>query len=189
MKISLIVAHPNPRSFNHALAHVAHASLQHLGHDVLVHDLYEEGFDPRLTERELASHTSTDPLVERHARELQQAEGLVLIHPIWFDAPPAIMKGWVDRVVREGTAFERGSDGGFVGLLQARQAVVITTQNAPLTPEGDAVHHFWCEFVLPATGTPARRIALGPIVGSSDAVRRAWLDDVAAALTPCFPAP
>ena len=53
LKISLILAHPNPASFNHAIARAALQTLQHHGHQVYWHDLYAEGFDPLLPGEEL----------------------------------------------------------------------------------------------------------------------------------------
>ena len=53
MKISLILAHPDPGSFNHAIAKKARGTLEGNGHDVAFHDLYLEGFDPVLPREEI----------------------------------------------------------------------------------------------------------------------------------------
>ena len=178
MTITLILAHPNPDSLNHALARSIFAALRESGHDVVLHDLYDERFDPCLTADEIATHGSDDALVERHVAELQSADGLVLVHPNWFDGPPAILKGWVERVIREGSAFRRTPDGGFEGLLDVRAALLVTTANAPYdAADGDALDAFWKRFVLPTCGVPTiERLHLTPVVASSLEQRRAWLE-------------
>ena len=179
MTITLILAHPNPESLNHALARSIFAALRESGHDVVLHDLYDERFDPCLTAGEIATHASGDALVERHVAELQGADGLVLVHPNWFDGPPAILKGWVERVVREGSAFRRTPEGGFEGLLDVRAALLVTTANAPYdATAGDALDGFWKRFVLPTCGVPTiERLHLAPVVASSLEQRRAWLEE------------
>lgn len=182
MILSVILAHPDPASLNHALARSAVEALEERGHDVRFHDLYAEAFDPRLTAAEIAEHRSDDPLVERHADELVEADGLVIVHPNWFDLPPAILKGWVDRVVREGTAFERAGDGGFRGLTRLRAALLLTTANAPYDDAaGDGLDRFWRGWVLPTCGVErVERLQLTPVATSTLAVRRGWLEDAAA---------
>lgn len=178
MQISLIVAHPDPSSLNHALAQSIRSTLEAGGADVRFHDLYAERFDPLLSAEEIRTHRSSDLTVERHAEELTQADGLVIVHPVWFDAPPAILKGWVERVVRDGTAFDRTSDGGFVGRLRADAAMVVTTANAPADDsESDALAHFWQAFVLPTSGVETiERLHLTSVVASDLATRQGWLD-------------
>lgn len=182
MSISLILAHPDPGSLNHAIARSILEALEESGRRATLHDLYAEGFDPRLGRDEITNHRSHDPQVEAHVAELVEADGLVIVHPVWFDAPPAILKGWVDRVVRQGSAYERTPEGGFRGLLRARTAMVVTTANAPRDDEGggDALDHFWRDFVLPAAGIEAvERLHLTPVIASDLATRRGWLERVA----------
>jgi len=189
MRISLILAHPDEESFNHALAGSVRDALEAEGHEVTLHDLHGERFDPRMTREEVRTHRSQDASVEAHVAEIVAADGLVFVHPVWFDAPPAILKGWVERVLREGDAFERGVDGGFVGRLQAEAALLVTTQNAPRGEGVDAVDHFWSEFVLPAMGVrEVERVTLTPVVASDETQRRAWLDEVATTARRRFPA-
>lgn len=188
MTLSLILAHPDPASLAHALARSALEALEERGHDVRFHDLHAEGFDPRLTAAEIATHRSDDPLIERHAAELVQADGLVIVHPIWFDLPPAVLKGWVDRVVREGTAFEHATDGGFRSLTRLRAALLVTSANAPYDDAvGDGSDRFWRDLVLPTCGVRrVERLHFTPVVTRTLAVRRAWLEEVAATAEATF---
>jgi len=190
MTLSLILAHPDTDSLNHALARSILEALEEVGHTVLLHDLYAERFDPVLPAEEMRTHRSNDPHVETHVRELTQADGLILLHPVWFDAPPAILKGWVERIVREGDAYERTADGGFRGLLEARAALLVTTANAPYDAvAGDALDHFWRGFVLAAAGVETvERVHLTPVIASDLATRRGWLEEVAERAEALFPA-
>ena len=106
MHISVIVAHPDPHSFNHAIARAAVAKLRENGHQVLFHDLYAEKFDPILPSHEIPKDVPLPPEIEAHCRELSSAHGIIIVHPNWWGQPPAILKGWVDRVIRPGVAYE-----------------------------------------------------------------------------------
>src|SRR4030042_41176 len=133
MRISLILAHPDRMSFNHALARAAEEELQRRGHEVFFHDLYAELFDPLLTAAEIPEGAALPPAVERHCLELAAADGVVVVHPNWWGQPPALLKGWIDRVVRPGVAYRflegDGGEGVPQGLLKARAAVVFTKAN------------------------------------------------------------
>ena len=100
MRVSVILAHPDPGSFNHAIARRTEAALRRDGHAVRFHDLYAEGFDPVLPAKEIPRQAELDDVVARHCREIAEAEGVVVAHPNWWGMPPAILKGWIDRVIR-----------------------------------------------------------------------------------------
>lgn len=190
MNISVLLAHPNPDSFNHALAHTVVTTLQDAGHAVTFHDLQAERFDPVMTAREVLEYRSDDPLVERHCDELYRTDGLVVVHPVWFDQPPAILKGWVDRVVRQEVAFRRTPDGTVHGLLSAQHALVINTAN--MRPGGervDLLDAFWRLVLEPCGVASVRRSLLAPVVTSSHQQRTAWLGDVATGVTELFAGP
>ncbi len=104
MKISVILGHPDPGSFNHAIAEAAVDALKENGHDVSFHDLYAEKFDPILPGPEIPRGAVVDPAIKNHCDEIAAAEGIVIVHPNWWGQPPAILKGWVDRVIRPGVA-------------------------------------------------------------------------------------
>jgi len=151
MKLSVILAHPNKQSFNHAIAKAAVAELEGRGHGVIFHDLYDEGFDPILPHDEIPKETSLSWEMENHCKEISLADGIIIIHPNWWGQPPAILKGWVDRVLRPGVAYEflEGDEGEGVpvGLLRAKTAIVFNTSNTPqereLTAFGDPLETLW----------------------------------------------
>lgn len=106
MKISIILAHPNPQSFNHAIAKTVINELNQNGHQVTFHDLYTEKFDPILNTHEISEDAVLPIELESHCREISNADGIVVIHPNWWGQPPAILKGWIDRVFRPGTTYK-----------------------------------------------------------------------------------
>lgn len=127
------------------------------------HDLVEEGFDPRLTAAEARGQASVDPLVLEHITDLRDSDLLAVVHPNCWGAPPAIMKGWIDRVFAPNAAygFAKGEDQGDapVGLLTTKVALVINTGNTPLNREreafGDPLERMWRDCVLGYCGVGA----------------------------------
>src|SRR4051812_20099849 len=99
MRLSIILGHPRSGSFCHAIAATAGAAMTDLGHETVLHDLYAEAFDPIVRPGEFAGGLPDDPLVRLYCQELANADGLVVVHPNWWGGPPAILKGWIDRVV------------------------------------------------------------------------------------------
>jgi putative NADPH-quinone reductase len=196
MPISLILAHPDPQSFNHAIAATAARAARECGHQVQFHDLYAEGFDPLLPGTEPPREASLPPVVAQHCAEVAQADGIIITHPNWWGQPPAILKGWVDRVLRPGVAygFEEGDQGEGVpvGLLKARCALVLNTSNTPWERErevfGDPLEAIWRRCIFGLCGvTDVRRRMFGVIVTSTPDERRQWLDEVAQMVAEAFP--
>jgi NAD(P)H dehydrogenase (quinone) len=185
--LSVILAHPRHGSFNHAIAATARYALTAQGHDVWFHDLYQENFEPILLAPELEKEAFLPPLLEEHCREIAQADGIVIVHPNWWGQPPAILKGWVDRVLRPGVAyrFREGDSGEGVpeGLLQAKAAVVFTTSNTPQERElavfGDPLETLWKNCIFGLCGVPLFvRKNFGVVVTSTPEQRQGWLDEV-----------
>ena len=127
------------------------------------------------------------PDLAQHCQEIAQAQGIVIVHPNWWGQPPAILKGWVDRVLRPGVAYRfREGDAGEgipVGLLKAKAAVVFTTSNTTRERErtvfGDPLETIWknCIFGLCGVQRFFRRI-FAVVVTSTPAQRQDWLDEV-----------
>jgi putative NADPH-quinone reductase len=186
MTISLILAHPHSSSFNHAIAAAACDALREAGHQVNFHDLYAEGFDPLLPAGEIASSASVGGLVGWHCSEIAQADGIVIVHPNWWGMPPAVLKGWIDRVLRPGVAyrFDEGDSGEGVpvGLLRAKTAVVLNTSNTLPERErqvfGDPLDTIWRNCIFGLCGVKdVRRKVFGAIVTSTPEQRGLWLQE------------
>lgn len=185
----LVVGSPNAGSLCHAMASVASRALAGLGCSIAFHDLYAEKFDPVQPTGEQANTTSADPLVERHCAELAAADLILVFHPNWWGQPPAMLKGWVDRVFRLDTAYGYpagvGPEGVPVGLLKARHALVFNTSNTPQAREaalfGDPLETLWRNCIFGLCGvTSVERRMYGPVASSTAAQREAWLAEVEA---------
>ena len=197
MNILVILAHPDKASFNHAVADAVVAQCRQNGHRVFFHDLHGENFDPVMPSSEIPESGPVNPAVRQHCRELAGADGIVVVHPNWWGMPPAILKGWIDRVVRSGVAYRflegDGGEGVPVGLLRANAAIVFNTSNTPAERErnvfGDPLEALWktCIFDLCGVRTFHRRM-FGVMVTSTPEQRAGWLDEVRATVDRFFPA-
>lgn len=196
MRISVILAHPSIGSFNHAIAQTVVEQTQMLGHEVLYHDLYQERFDPLLSGAEIPKDAPLPGAVARHCEEIVAADGVVIVHPNWWGQPPAILKGWVDRVIRPGVAYEflEGDAGEGVpnGLLKAKVAVVYNTANtAPereLNAFGDPLETIWRNCIFGLCGvTNVHRRTFAIVVTSTEAQRKNWLEEVKKDMSRIFP--
>jgi putative NADPH-quinone reductase len=192
MKILELVCNPRPASFNHALAKRALEELTAQGHVVLFHDLCAEGFDPVMDAGELARGYSLDPLVQAHGRELGEAEGLLILHPDWWGQAPAVLKGWLDRVLRQGLAYEL--EGGefsqktWAPLLGGKKALVLVTTEAAETETKAALETFWTRLVLGKCGMEASCEVLSDVRRIGSLGRARWMRDLGARLAQSFPA-
>lgn len=196
MKVSVILAHPNKESFNHAIAATATETLKKNGYDVHFHDLHEENFDPILPFKEILNNAHLPSEIENHCKEISDADGIIIIHPNWWGQPPAILKGWVDRVIRPGVAYEflEGDNGEGVpnGLLKAKSAIVFNTSNTETGREksifGDPLETIWknCIFDLCGVNNFYRKM-FNIMVVSSEEQRKEWLKEIKETLIEYFP--
>ncbi len=184
MLISVILAHPDPKSFNHAIAQTAVEALKSNGHKVFFHDLYKEKFDPLLSEKEIHEDATLPAKIREHCKEIASADGIIIVHPNWWGQPPAILKGWVDRVIRPGVAYEflEGDSGEGVpnGLLKAKAALVYNTSNTKTRREkeafGDPLETIWKNCIFGLCGiTRFHRRIFNVMVTSSEDMRKKWL--------------
>lgn len=132
MNHAVILAHPKPTSF---CASIARTCVEHLragGHQVVLRDLYALDFDPRLKADEMPTAKgavpSADVVIERRA--LAGVKSLIFVYPFWFNAPPAILKGYVDRVLGMGFGYASIS-GRMEGLLDGMTLTSFSTSGAP----------------------------------------------------------
>lgn len=148
MHTHIVHAHPEPNSYNGALTRAAKILLEHLGGTVTTSDLYESGFDPIESARHYADRTQPDrfaPLAEqRHAwntntlpkdilmeiGNLERADLVILQFPLWWHGPPAILKGWMDRLFVSGGLYTSRMRYG-AGYFRGKRAIVSVTTGAP----------------------------------------------------------
>lgn len=132
MKHAIIFAHPKPDSLTGAVARTCADALRALGEDVLVRDLYAIGFDPCLKAREIPSLKGYEPGPDVTAERelLSEVQVFTFVYPLWFNAPPAILKGYVDRVFSMGFGYLPAFGGTEPGLA-GRQLISFTSSGAP----------------------------------------------------------
>ena len=196
MKVLVILGHPQKGSLNHAIADIVIKTLSENGHSVIFHDLYEEKFDPILTYEEIPKDARLEEALEKHCKEISEAEGIVIIHPNWWGQPPAILKGWVDRIIRAGVAYEfvegDSGEGVPIGLLKANTALIFNTSNTPKEREievfGDPLQTLWKNCIFDLCGvTNFHRKMYEVVVTSTSEERRDWLLDVKEVVNRFFP--
>ncbi len=196
MNISVILAHPDITSFNHAIAGTVVNKLKENGHKVNFHDLYQEKFDPLLFHDEFLKEASLPNAIARHCREIECANGIVIVHPNWWGQPPAILKGWIDRIIRPGVAYEfleeDSGEGVPQGLLKTDVAVVFNTSNTPAEREetvfGDPLQRIWKDCIFDLCGvTSFYRKMFQMVVTSTKDERMQWLKETEETANRFFP--
>lgn len=151
MKNFLVVhAHPNPDSFSHDLRLRVESGIRDGGATVRVRDLYAESFDPRLTLAERRAHLeppSAKSHLQTYFEDLKWCDTIVFVHPTWWGAQPAMLKGWIDRVWVRGVAWDlpEGARRLQPTLHNVRRLVTVTT-------------HGSSRFVNTLQGAPGKRI-------------------------------
>lgn len=197
MNILVILAHPDPSSFNRAIADQARTTLEQNGHNVIFHDLYQEQFDAILPGPEIPRDGALPDIISQHCDETSTADGIIVVHPNWWGMPPAILKGWIDRVIRPGVAYEfiEGDSGEGVpnGLLKADKALIFNTSNTYPEREieifGDPLERIWKDCIFGLCGVDdVDRSMFGVIVTSTLEEREAWLEEVHKKVDKAFPA-
>ncbi len=144
MKTFIVFAHPEPKSFGGALLETSMRTLRAQGHEVVVSDLYAMGFDPvakgsDFTQRRFpdqlqydreqkfaCQHDAFVPAIQAEIDKLLACDLLILQFPLWWFSVPAIMKGWLDRVLANGVAYGKGHRLD-AGGLKGRKAMLCTT--------------------------------------------------------------
>lgn len=148
MNILIVYAHHEPTSFVSAMKNTAIQILSAQGHSVVVSDLYGQGFSPQAQKWDFvttsgghfnymleqkhaaAMDMSFSPDIVGEIQKIQAADIVLLVAPLWWSGPPAILKGWFDRVLAMGFAWDGGK---FYesGLLRGKQAMLIMSAGHP----------------------------------------------------------
>jgi NAD(P)H dehydrogenase (quinone) len=132
MKHAIAFAHPRPESLTGAAAAAYAAEARAMGHEVVIRDLYRMRFDPCLKADEIPTECGAsfapDVLAERQA--LADVDVFCLVYPLWFNAPPAILKGYVDRVFSMGFGYGPAL-GGTEPLLDGKRLISFSFSGAP----------------------------------------------------------
>ncbi|MBD0415080.1 NAD(P)H-dependent oxidoreductase [Oryzicola mucosus] len=156
MNVLIVYAHPEPTSFNAALANHSAEALRADGHEVVISDLYADDFNPVAGRHDFstvadpdrfhyqseqalaASKGSFSDEIRREQERVLAADLLVLQFPLWWGGPPAILKGWFERVLAYGFGYVDGARFD-TGLFKGRRALLSVTTGgttARFGPEG-----------------------------------------------------
>jgi putative NADPH-quinone reductase len=168
MKILLVHCHPNPESFTASVKAVAVETLERAGHEVDVLDLYAEGFDPVMSREERAGYHARGENrlpVASHLDRVKAADGLLFVYPTWWYGQPAMLKGWLERVLIPHETFTMPEGNQPIrGLMtNIRFLGVLTSLGSPK----------WWWWIM---GAPGRRVLLtGISVLCAPRCRTFWL--------------
>jgi putative NADPH-quinone reductase len=151
MRTLVVYCHPVPESFCAAVRDAAVEGLKAGKNEVRLVDLHAEGFAPIMPadeRRTYNEHAPTDPALKPHIDNLYWAEAILLVYPTWWYGPPAMLKGWFDRVWAKDVTFALTKEGRIMPLMQhIRKIGIVTTCGAP----------WWLSVLV---GQPGRKMVL-----------------------------
>ena len=127
-KHAIIACHPDAKSFTLAVANRYAEAVRAHGHEAVVRDLYRMRFNPVLRSAERKGKPAKD--VHMEWGTLGKPDVFVLVYPIWFGTPPAMLKGYIDRVFGAGRTRGQGGEGGTRELLAGKRLVSLTSSGS-----------------------------------------------------------
>lgn len=132
MRHLIIYAHPNPKSFCAKICERIVELSSSAGNKIDVRDLYKDRFNPVLSAKDFESIKSgTIPRdIAKEQNFVKQADLITVVFPLWWTGYPAILKGWIDRVLMHGFAFKHSPKTGITPLLTGKKVQIITTMGA-----------------------------------------------------------
>ena len=134
MNVYVVYCHPNADSFTAEVKRRAVEAFEAAGHRVRVSDLHADGFSPVLSRDEWLNHLTPrpQPQIAGYCDNLQWCETLVFVYPTWWSGQPAMMTGWLDRVLIRGVAWDLpdGKTRITARLTNIRHVMAITTHGS-----------------------------------------------------------
>ncbi len=180
----IILAHPKTDSFCASCAQVLCQRCNEIGRLCIVRDLYAEAFDPVMGPNELDSKSSFDALILSHQEDLRQAGSVVFIGPEWWGRFPAILEGWLDRVLRPGIAYNYQEDflqtRSSVGLLNGQTWHLVVSSDSAAQAEHPLKTTMFDHGAAFCGALAGSTIWCGPQHDASWHDRREWLSGVSA---------
>ncbi|WP_029934617.1 NAD(P)H-dependent oxidoreductase [Sphingomonas sp. UNC305MFCol5.2] len=125
----IVLGHPGPEGFSHSVAAAYGEAVRACGQQPVMRDLYALDFDPRLkaAERSAAGKGIPGDDARIELEQLRDCAVVALVYPIWFGMPPAIIKGYVDRVLGSGFAARNLMEGTPSDLLHGKRLILFTS--------------------------------------------------------------
>ncbi len=137
MKVAIVFNHPYQGSFCNAILRTVVKGLHTAGHETDILHLDNDGFNPVMTAADLRGFLDgapVDPQVFEYKRRLDQADHLILIFPIWWELMPAMTKGFIDKVIYPGVAYDCDRSGRWPRMVKRwdklQGVTLITTMNS-----------------------------------------------------------
>ncbi|MCG8583053.1 MAG: NAD(P)H-dependent oxidoreductase [Bacteroidales bacterium] len=136
MRTVIVFNHPYKGSFCNAILESTIKGLKKGGHEVNLIHLDKDDFNPVMTQDDLKgfiNKQAVDPKVKEYQRQLEKAQYLIFIFPIWWELMPALTKGFIDKVIFPGIAYDYKENGlGMKPLFKNLEGItMITTMNTP----------------------------------------------------------
>ena len=194
MKTLIIYYHPHEGSFCSAIRDAVISGLEVGKHEYKLVDLGVDEFDPVMRAKDLkafamAGHIGeeglegVDPIVLKYMKKLRWAEHVVMIFPIWWMSMPAMMKGFVDKVIFPGVVYKM-EGGNLVSMLSGlKQVTIITTMNTPADVYKNMFNNSIEGSLIKGTFNKIgihdiRWISLNMVKQVGDEKRWVWLDEI-----------
>ena len=181
-RLTIVQGHPDPggNRLCHAIADAYALGAAAAGHEVTRIEVARLDF-PILRTKEEFEHGNLPENLAEAQRAIVSAQHLVVIFPLWHGTMPALLKAFIEQVMRPGVALEYREHGFPKGLLAGRSARLVVTMGMP------ALIYRWYfrahgvrgleRSVLKFAGMkPVRETLLGMVDAASAAKRRSWLD-------------
>jgi NAD(P)H dehydrogenase (quinone) len=184
MKYLIIYAHPNSASFSSSLIKALSEHLASKGNEVKIRDLYAIGFNPVLSADDFSSladnQTPEDIAVEQEY--VKWAEHIIFAFPVWWGGMPAIMKGYIDRVLAEGFAYkyaDEGSNGdGLLSYLKGSMICATGLSSEDFEDSQNAMKVIAEKTIFGFTGIkPYKQLFYGGVPVVSDETRKSYIEN------------
>ena len=154
--ISILYAHPYDKSFNHAVLEVVKNRLDEQNKEYCIFDLYADGFNPTFEASNLRLYSkgeTLDPLATKYLETLLKSDEFIMIFPIWWATMPAIVKGFFDKVMLSGKAYQYSDTGELVPCkIDIRRTVIFSTSQNQTSNFAPFFKDYFNNFVLEPVG-------------------------------------
>lgn len=183
MKIAIIVGHPDKESYNFALAQAYKQGAEKSGAAIKEINIRDLTFNPNL-QFGYRKRTELEPDLLESQKILKWADHLVWVYPVWWGSVPAIMKGFLDRVLLPGFAFKtRENSLWWDKYFKGKTSRLICTMDQPpwyyRLFNGAPTHTAMKKLTMNFIGVRSVKItSIGPIRLSTDQFRAKWLKKV-----------
>jgi len=186
MKAVIIYSHPWEKSYNSSILNIVKESLMNKGADIDLFDLYKDNFNPVLSVKDLALYSegkTSDTDVMNYQKRIEQADHLFIIFPVWWYSLPAILKGFLDKVLLKNWSFDTTSTFPKGKLNFIKSTTVISTMTAPgwyhRFVYGNTMKHSFIDGTLKFCGLKKLKwFNISNVENIGDKKRKLWLNKI-----------